>query len=215
MIRILITDDHAVVRQGLATLLEKDREMKVVASCSNGTDALNWLRENNCDVALIDIAMPGMNGIDLLKHLRKEKPELPVLILSANPEDQYAVRLIKAGAAGYLNKECAPDEVVSAVRCVLDGKKHLSPAVSEMLANEVHMPKGKLPHETLSNREHQIFLLIASAKTVTEIAVILKLSANTISTYRRRILEKMHLRNNAELMRYAADKHPRQEPYVG
>jgi len=205
MIRILLADDHTVVRQGLATILEKNRGMKIVASCANGTDAMNWLRGNDCDVALIDIAMPGMNGINLLKELRKKKPELPVLILSAHPEDQYAVRLIKAGAAGYLNKECAPGEVVSAVRCVLDGKRHISPAVAEMLANEVSMENGKLQHETLSNREYQIFLLIASAKTVTEIAGILRLSASTISTYRCRILEKMHLNNNAELMRYAVD----------
>ncbi len=207
MIRILIADDHTVVCQGLTLILEKSREMKIVASCTNGTDALNWLHSNDCDVALIDIAMPGMNGIDLLKHLRKEKPKLPVLILSAYPEDQYAVRLIKAGAAGYLNKECAPEEVVSAVRSVLAGKRHISPAVVEMLANELNMPDGKPPHETLSNREYQIFMLLASAKTVSEIADTLGLSAKTISTYRTRIMEKMYLHNNAELMRYAIDNH--------
>jgi len=207
LIRILIADDHTVVCQGLTLILEKSREMKIVASCTNGTDALNWLHSNDCDVALIDIAMPGMNGIDLLKHLRKEKPKLPVLILSAYPEDQYAVRLIKAGAAGYLNKECAPEEVVSAVRSVLAGKRHISPAVVEMLANELNMPDGKPPHETLSNREYQIFMLLASAKTVSEIADTLGLSAKTISTYRTRIMEKMYLHNNAELMRYAIDNH--------
>lgn len=206
MIRILIADDHNIVRQGLTTILEKNREMEIVASCTNGTDALNWLRNNNCDVALIDVSMPGMNGIDLLKLLRKEKPKLPVLILSSYPEEQYAVRLIKAGAAGYLNKECAPDEVVGAVHTVLDGRKYISPAVAELLAKEVGIPDGKLPHETLSNREYQILLLLASGKTVGEIADILKLSAKTISTYRSRILEKMHLSNNAELMRYAVDK---------
>ena len=205
MIRILIADDHATVRQGLTTILEKNREMKIVASCTNGADALNWLRKNDCDIALIDISMPGINGIDLLKHLRNEKPKLPVLVLSAYPEDQYAVRLIKAGAVGYLNKECAPDEILGAVRCVLDGKKYISPAVAEMLASELSLPDGKLPHEALSNREYQIFMLIASAKTVSEIADLLKLSAKTISTYRSRILEKMHLHNNAELMRYAVD----------
>lgn len=206
MIRILIADDHNIVRQGLTQILETSGEMKIVASCTNGVDALNWLRGTDCDVALIDISMPGMNGIDLLKQLRKEKPKLPVLILSAYPEDQYAVRLIKAGASGYLNKECAPEEVVAAVRGVLDGKRHISPAVAEMLANEVSLPDGKLPHETLSNREYQIFMLLASAKTVAEIADILKLSPKTISTYRGRILEKMHLKNNAELMLYTVDK---------
>jgi two-component system, NarL family, invasion response regulator UvrY len=206
MICILIADDHATVRQGLTLILEKTPGMKVVANCSNGTDAKSWLSINKCDVVLLDIAMPGMSGIDLLKHLQKEKPKLPVLILSSYPEDQYAVRLIKAGAAGYLNKECAPEEVVNAVRCVLGGKRYISPAVVEMLADELSMPEGKLPHETLTNREYQIFLQLASARTVTEIAGSLKLSAKTISTYRSRILEKMHLHNNAELMRYAIKK---------
>lgn len=206
MIRILIADDHAIVRQGLSLILEKSRGIKVMASCATGDDALDWLRGNNCDVALVDIAMPGMNGIDLLKQLRKEKPKLPVLILSAYPEDQYAVRLIKGGAAGYLNKECAPEEVVGAVHCVLGGKRYISPAVVEMLANELSMPEGKLPHETLSNREYQIFMLLAAAKGVGEIADTLKLSIKTISTYRSRILEKMNLDNNAELMRYAVKK---------
>ena len=205
MIRILIADDHTMVRQGLTHILEKSHEMKIVASYANGVEALKWLRVNDCDVALIDIAMPGMNGIDLLKQIRKEKPKLPVLILSAYPEDQYAVRLIKAGAVGYLNKECAPEEVVSAVRCVLSGKKHISPAVADMLVNELCLPEGKPPHETLSNREYQIFLLLASAKSISEIAENLKLSVKTIGTYRSRILEKMRLHNNAELMRYAVD----------
>lgn len=213
MIRILIADDHNVVRQGLTLILDRNHGMKVVASCTNGTDALNWLRKNDCDVALIDIAMPGMNGIDLLKHLRNDHPKLPVLILSAYPEDQYAVRLIKAGAAGYLNKECAPDEVVAAVQTVLSGKRHISPAVVEMLANEVSLPDGKRPHETLSNREHQIFLLLASAKTYAEIAEILKLSVKTVSTYRNRILEKMQLQNNAELMFYAVSHNLLQQPW--
>jgi len=207
MIRIMIADDHAIMRQGLAQILQMSGEMEIVASCTNGTDALNWLCNNDCDVALIDIAMPGMSGIDLLKQVRKEKPKLPVLILSAYPEDQYAVRLIKAGAAGYLNKECAPEDVVAAVQSVLNGKRYITPAVSEMLASEICMPSGKLPHETLSNREYQIFMLLASARTIAEIAGILKLSTKTVSTYRSRILEKMHLRNNAELMRYAVDNH--------
>jgi two-component system invasion response regulator UvrY len=206
MIRILITDDHAIVRQGLARILEKNQGMKIVAECENGIDALNWLRGNDCDIALIDISMPGMNGIDLLKQLREEKPKLPVLVISIYPEDQYAVRLIKAGAAGYLTKGCAPAIVVEAVNQIASGKKFISPTVAEMLANEFGAHDGKLPHEALSDREYQIFLLIASAKTVSEIADALALSAKTISTYRSRILEKMNLRNNAEIMHYAIEK---------
>jgi len=180
--------------------------MKIVAELDNGIDALDWLRGNNCDIALIDISMPGMNGIDLLKQLREEKPKLPVLVISMYPEDQYAVRLIKAGAAGYLTKGCTPSIVVDAVRQIASGKKYISPAVAEMLANEFHEHDGKLPHETLSDREYQIFLQLAAAKTVSEIADSLSLSGKTISTYRSRILEKMRLRNNAEIMHYAVDK---------
>jgi DNA-binding NarL/FixJ family response regulator len=207
MIRIMITDDHAIVRQGLARILEKSQGMKIVAECDNGIDALNWLRDNDCDIALIDISMPGMNGIDLLKQIREEKPKLPVLVISIYPEDQYAVRLIKAGAAGYLTKGCAPAIVVEAVIQIASGKRYISPIVAEMLANEFDAESGKLPHETLSDREYQIFLLLAAAKTVSEIADALALSAKTISTYRSRILEKMHLRNNAELMHYAIENH--------
>jgi len=206
MIRILITDDHAMVRQGLVQILEKSGEMKVVAEFANGSDALNWLLRNECDVALLDIAMPGLNGIDLLKCLQERHAKLPVLIISAYPEEQYAVRLIKAGAAGYLNKECAPEEIVDAVRTIASGKKYVSAAVANMLVNEIAAPHEKLLHETLSNREYQIFQLLAQANTVTNIAEMLHLSSKTISTYRSRILEKMQLHNNAELMRYAVDK---------
>lgn len=205
MIRVLIADDHAIVRSGLKQILEESHEMKVVAEHDNGIDALNWLRANNCDVVLLDIAMPGKSGIDVLKHIHEEKPKLPVLVISIYPEDQYAVRLIKAGAAGYLTKESASEEVVEAVRHVAGGKKYISATVAEMLANEFGSLDGKQPHETLSDREFQIFLLLASAKTATEIAAALGLSVKTISTYRSRVLEKMHLHNNAELMRYAID----------
>ena len=206
MIRIMIADDHAIVRQGLAKILEKNGEMKDVAEHDNGVDALNWIRAHDCDVALIDISMPGMNGIELLKQLREVKPHLPVLVVSIYAEDQYAVRLIKAGASGYLTKGCSPATLLKAVARVASGKKYISPAVSEMLADEVGAPNGKVSHEILSDREYQIFMLLASAKTVAEIAESLALSGKTISTYRGRILEKMHLRNNAELMRYAVDK---------
>jgi two-component system invasion response regulator UvrY len=207
MIRILIVDDHDLVRHGLKRIFEKTSDMDVVAELDNGNDALNWLRRNECDVLLLDISMPGRTGIEVLKQLREDKPKLPVLILSNYTEDQYAVRLIKSGAAGYLTKGCASAVLVEAVRDVASGKKYFTPAVLEMLTNELSMPQGKLPHETLSDREYQIFRLLASAKTVTEIADILSLSGKTVSTYRARVLEKMHLRNNAELMQYAVDKH--------
>lgn len=213
MIRILIVDDHDIVRHGLKRIFEKIQGMKIVAEQGNGIDALHWLRHNDCDVVLLDISMPGRSGIDVLKQLRDEKPKLPILILSNYTEDQYAVRLIKSGAAGYLTKGCASAVVVEAVRDAASGKKYFSPAVLEMLANELSMPEGKLPHETLSNREYQIFRLFASAKTVTEIADILNLSGKTVSTYRARILEKMNLRNNAELMQYAVEKHLTEQPW--
>jgi len=207
MIRVLIADDHAIVRQGLKKILDESPDIKIVAEHANGADALRWIRANDCDVALLDIAMPGRSGIEVLKQLHEEKPKLPILILSIYPEDQYAVRLIKAGADGYLTKESAPEVVMEAVRRVAAGKKYISPAVAEMLANEFGTQEGKLPHETLSDREYQIFLLLASARTVSEIANALSLSVKTISTYRTRILEKMQLRNNAELMRYVVEKH--------
>lgn len=208
MIRIMIADDHAIVRSGLKQILEENHDMKVVAEHAHGATALQWIRANNCDVVLLDISMPGMNGIEVLKLIHDEKPKLPVLILSIYPEDQYAMRLIKAGAAGYLTKESAPEVVVEAVRQAAGGKKYISATVAEILAKEIGASDGKLPHETLSDREYQIFLLFASAKTTTEIAASLDLSAKTVSTYRSRILDKMHLRNNAELMRYAVEKLP-------
>lgn len=207
MIRVLIADDHDLVRHGLRRIIENTPDMEVVAEQTNGVDALHWLARNDCDVLLLDISMPGRNGIEVLKQLRAEKPKLPVLILSNYTEDQYAVRLIKSGAAGYLTKGCASAVVLEALRAVAGGNKYFSPAVLEMLANELAMPEGRLPHETLSNREYQIFRYLAAAKTVTEIGELLNLSGKTVSTYRTRVLEKMNLRNNAELMQYAIEKH--------
>lgn len=203
MIRILIADDYAVVRQGLKQILENGSQMRVVADAANGVEALAKIRKIPCDIVLLDIAMEGMSGIDALKQIRAFNPKLPVLILSSYPEDQYAVRLLKAGAAGYLNKESAPGLIIEAVRLVVGGKKYISQAVAEMLANQLGDTNTLLPHETLSDRESQIFLMLASAKTVTDISVSMALSVKTISTYRSRILKKMQLRNNSELMQYA------------
>lgn len=207
MIRILIADDHAIVRHGLKQIIEESGQMQVVAEAESGVEALRKMREISCDAVLLDISLPDMSGVDVLKQIHAEKPQLPILILSAHPEDQYAMRLIKAGAAGYMTKESAPSEVVKALLRVAGGKKYINPAVAELLANELGAPEEKLPHQLLSDREYQIFLMLASAKTVSEIADMLALSVKTISTYRSRVLEKMHLSNNAELMRYAIDNH--------
>ena len=205
MIRILIADDHAIVRRGLKQIIEGSGEMIVVAEAESGIDALHKIREIACDVVLLDISMPDMSGIDVLKQIHAEKPQLPILILSIYSEDQYAKRLIKAGAVGYMTKESAPSEVIKALQHVAGGKKYISPVVAEILANELGMAEEKLPHQILSDREYQIFLLLASAQTVSDIADALALSVKTVSTYRTRVLEKMHLKNNAELMRYAVD----------
>jgi DNA-binding NarL/FixJ family response regulator len=204
-IRVVIADDHTVVRRGMAVLIEQNSDIKVVADFNNGLDAKKWLDSNSCDVVLLDIAMPGIGGVDLLGHLRITQPKLPVVILSSYSEDQYAVRMIMDGAAGYLNKECAPEEVVNAVRIANSGSRYFSASVAGLLADTLAGSGAKLPHESLSIRELQIFTMLASAKTVTQIATKLNLSSKTVSTYRTRILEKMNMDNNAQLMRYAVD----------
>jgi len=203
MIRILIADDHAIVRQGLKQILSDAPDLVVAGEASNGVEALRMLRENAYDMLLLDIAMPGKSGIEVLKQIKQETPKLPVLILSIYPEEQYAVRLIKAGAASYLNKESAPEQLVKAIRTVAAGKRFISPSVAELIANELERDSDQPPHQALSDREFQILRLIASGKTVSEIADTLALSVKTVSTYRTRLLDKMQLKNNAELTHYA------------
>jgi DNA-binding NarL/FixJ family response regulator len=208
LIKILLVDDHAMLRFGLKQLLEKCNDMHVIDECADGGEAETWLLDRDCDVILLDIAMPGMNGIDFLRRLNQKKSKrIPVLVISAYPEEQYAIRLIKEGISGYLSKDCPPDEVADAVRNVTSGKMHFSPAVIRMLVNQIHLPDERLPHEILSTREFEVYKLIVSAKTIKEISHITDLSSKTISTYRTRILEKMKLNNNAELMRYASEHH--------
>lgn len=202
MINVFIADDHAIVRQGLKQIVSDADGMAVIGEAGNGGDALRQLRLGAPDVVILDIAMPDKSGIDVLKIIHKEKPKLPVLILSMYPEDQYAVRLIRAGASGYLTKESAPEQLVMAIRTLAQGRKYLTPQVAELLAHEVSAG-SRAPHEALSDREHKVFLSLASGKTVTQIAGELALSAKTISTYRTRILEKMGLHSNAELTHYA------------
>ena len=203
MIRTLIADDHAVVRQGLRQILQDTTDMQVTGEAASGPETLDRVRDDSYDVVVLDITMPGRSGFDVLKELRVERPELPVLVLSMHPEEQFAVRLLKAGAAGYLNKESAPEELVKAIRKVVAGGRYVSPTLAEKLAFEIDAGSDRLAHETLSDREFQVMRMMASGKTVKEIAAELALSVKTISTYRARILTKMNLHTNAELIHYA------------
>jgi len=202
MMRILIVDDHAIVRRGLRDLLSDEFHGAAFGEASDAQQALEQLRKKEWDVALLDIALPGKSGLDLLKELKTEWPKLPVLILSAHPEDQFAVRALKAGAGGYMTKESAPEELAKALRKIMAGGRYVSPALAEMLALGVTKDLTRTPHETLSDREYEVMSRIASGKTVTEIAEELSLSPKTISTYRTRVLEKLGLKNSAAIVQY-------------
>lgn len=204
MIRILIADDHAVVRAGLRQIIAETTDMVVTAEASNGQEVLERLLRDDFDVVLLDIAMPGRDGVDTLKQIKNQKPELPVLILSMYPEEQYALRVLKAGASGYMTKESAPEELVEAVRKVSGGEKYVSPTLAERLVSALTLGDKPL-HEKLSDREYQVMCMIAKGKSVTEIAGEMSLSVKTISTYRTRILEKMNIKTNAQLTLYAIE----------
>lgn len=203
MLRILVADDHPIVRAGLKQIITETADMTVADEASNGQEVLSKVSQNEYDVVLLDISMPGMHGIDALRELRARKPQLPVLILTMHPEEQYGVRVLKAGAAGYLVKESSPDELVWAIRRVAQGRKYVSPSLGERLASYLEIDACASPHEKLSDREYQVMRMIASGKTVTQIAGEISLSSKTVSTYRRRILEKTGMRSNAEMTRYA------------
>jgi DNA-binding NarL/FixJ family response regulator len=204
MIKVLIADDHAVVRRGLKQILdETDGEIRVEGQAVNGREVLEKAQAQDWDVLVLDITMPGRSGLDILKDLRQLRPALPVLILSMHAEEQFATRMLKAGAAGYLNKESAPEELVKAIRKVYGGGKYVSPAHAERMVAELNADPDKEPHELLSDREYEILCLIASGRTPTQIAKELSLSVKTVSTYRARILEKMNLATNAQLTHYA------------
>jgi DNA-binding NarL/FixJ family response regulator len=203
MIRLLIADDHAIFREGLKHILEEHPDIIVADEARNGQEVLDKVWKNPYDMVLLDIGMPGIPAIEVLKQVRNERPRLPVLVLSMYPEDQYAVRFIRAGASGYLTKESAPDELITAIRKITSGRKYITSSIAEKLADEVEPDAGKPAHHGLSDREFEVFRLIASGKTVKEIGDALSLSVKTISTYRTRILEKMKMRTNAELMHYA------------
>ena len=203
MIRVLIADDHAVVRQGLKQILSEQPDMKVFGEASTIPELLDRVHKQKWDVVVLDISMPGRGGLDGLKQLKEAQPKLPVLILSMHPEDQFAVRALKTGASGYLTKDSAPEELLQAIRKILTGRKYISPELAEKLAEDLRTDIARPLHEVLSDREFQILRLIASGKSVTEIAKALSLSVKTVSTYRTRILEKMQMKTNAELIHYA------------
>jgi two-component system invasion response regulator UvrY len=203
IIRILIVDDHAIVREGLKQILSDDENLVVAGEAENASEALQLAREKDFDLVLLDISLPDRDGLELLETLKKAHPKLSILMLSMYRETQYAVRAIKSGASGYLNKQSAPDQLVSAIKQVVTGRKYITPSVAEALALEISVGKDTLPHESLSNREFQTLCLLASGKPVSAIAEKLSLSVKTVSMYRTRLLEKMHLKNNAELTHYA------------
>ncbi len=205
--KFLIADDHAIVRRGLTQILCEEFPSAKIKEVANSNEALDEVRRENWDVILLDISMPGRNGIETLKQIRSEGIRSPILMLSMHSEDQYAVRVLKAGASGFVNKESATEELLVAVHKVMSGRKYITASVAEKLAQTIGGDGRQSAHELLSDREMQVLHLIASGKTVSEVADELSLSVNTISTYRTRLLEKLSLNNNAELTRYAIDNH--------
>jgi two-component system, NarL family, invasion response regulator UvrY len=204
MINVLIADDHVIVRKGMLQVLSKEKDIRVVAEASNGQEALDMIRKNSYSVIILDISLPGKSGLEILKQVKSEYPELPVLILSMFPEDHYAVRVLKAGGAGYITKENANTELAPAIRTVAGGKKYITPSLAEKLADEMGPRNLKPLHENLSDREFNILCLIARGKSSSEIADELALSVKTIATYRSKVLGKMGLKSNSELTYYAA-----------
>ncbi len=203
MIKVIIVDDHAVVRKGLRQIIEDTPDLSVADEAGSGYELLEKVRLKKYDVVLLDISMPGKDGLDTLKELKNEKQDLPVLVFTVYPEEQYALRVLKAGAAGYINKECEPEALIEAIRKVSQGRKYISPDLAELLASNLDSGGDQALHDSLSDREFQVMCLIASGKTVKDIAKELFLSINTISTYRIRILEKMNMKSNAEITHYA------------
>lgn len=201
--RVLIVDDHAVVRRGLQQILLDEYDDIAFGEAINATEALEAIHGNDWDVVILDISMPGRSGLDVLKEIKKSKPNLPVLVLSMHPEDQFAARTLRAGASGYMTKETAPEELVTALNKVMSGGHYVSPSLGEILAQDLRRETGRDIHQILSDREFEVMIMIGSGKTVTRIAEELALSVKTVSTYRARILEKMQMSSNAELTRYA------------
>ena len=205
MINVVIADDHTMVRHGLKQILDAEPEIAVVGEAQSGDGVLDLVRRENVDVIVLDITMPGKNGLETLKELRRIKPDISVIVLSMHPKDQYAVRVLKAGAAGYISKESAPDELVSAIRKASLGEKYIGADVAELLANYIERGVSDEPHKMLSDREYEVLRHIASGKGITQISEMMDLSVKTISTYRSRIVSKTGLASNAEMTRYAIE----------
>ncbi|MGH2361774.1 MAG: response regulator [bacterium] len=203
MITIVVADDHAVVRRGLKEILADESDMEIGAEASTAQELLELVRKRPWDAVVLDISLPGRSGLEVLAELKQERPTLPVLIHTMHPEDQFARRALRAGASGYLTKDSAPTELVKALRKIVAGGKYVGASLAETLAASMDASAVEAPHQTLSDREFEVFRLLASGKTVSEIAEQLSLSVKTVSTYRSRILKKMQMKNNAELMRYA------------
>jgi len=206
-LRILIVDDHPIVRQGLKQTLADATDVGEIGEASNGQGALDLVRESDWDAVVLDIGLPGRGGIEILKDIKRARPHLPVLILSMHPEDQYAIRSVRAGAAGYLTKDAATEKLLEAIRKITAGGRFISDDLAERLAMELSLDVAGPPHESLSDREFEVLRLIASGLSVGDIADRLSLSVKTVSTYRARILEKMRMKNNAELMQYVLTNH--------
>lgn len=202
-LRVLLADDHAIIRDGLRQILAETADMVVTGEAANGQQLLEKLANGAWDVLVLDISMPGRNGLDLIRQVRAEQPDLPILILSMHQEEQYALRALRQGAAGYLTKESDADLLVAVIRKVALGGMHISPAVAELMARNMRQGSEKAPHTLLSDREYQVLLMLAGGKGSTDIARELSLSVKTVSTHKARILQKMGLNNGAELIRYA------------
>ena len=205
MLRILIADDHEIVRTGLKQILREEYPFALIEDAEDGNALLEKALSAHWDIVISDLAMPGMNGIDALKKIKENSPSCPVLILSMYPEDQYAIRVVKAGASGYLTKEMAQEELINAVRRILSGKRYLNPSIADQLTSE--SGTHSKPHEILSDRELIVLKMIGAGKTTSDISQELNLSPTTVSTYRSRILEKMNMKSNAEITRYVIENH--------
>jgi DNA-binding NarL/FixJ family response regulator len=205
MIKVLIADDHPIVRQGFKKIIEQTKDIKVSGEAANGHEAIEKARIGIFDIILLDISMPGLSGLEVLKQLRSEGIRTPILILSVYSEEQWAVRVLKSGAAGYLTKETAADELIEAIRMAAAGRRYIGASLAERLADYLDPHSGEVPHQRLSDREYTIFRLIASGKVTRQIAAELGLSISTVSTYRYRIFEKLKVSTNSELTRYAIE----------